>query len=55
VKVNASGWLEAVARDRGRGIFISDLTSTYNLGEIILVALTARELNFDEFKMGGLH
>jgi hypothetical protein len=25
------------------------------LKKIILVALTARELNFDEFKSGGLH
>jgi hypothetical protein len=31
VKVNALGWLEAAAWDRGRGIFISELVSMYNL------------------------
>jgi hypothetical protein len=29
--------------------------STYNLEEIILVALKARGLNFDEFKSAALH
>jgi hypothetical protein len=33
VKVNALGWLEAVAWERGRGTLISDLVSTYNLEE----------------------
>jgi hypothetical protein len=45
VKVNALGLLEVAASDKGRGILISELMSTYNLEKIILVALTARELN----------
>jgi hypothetical protein len=35
VKMKTLGWLEAVAWDRGRGILISELVSTYNLGEKI--------------------
>jgi hypothetical protein len=35
----------------GRGALISKFVFTY----IILVILTARERNFDEFKLGGLH
>jgi hypothetical protein len=35
----------------GRGALISKFVFTY----IILVILTARERNFDEFKSGGLH
>jgi hypothetical protein len=33
----------------------SELMSTYNLEKVILVALTAMELNYDEFISGGLH
>jgi hypothetical protein len=37
-----------VACDRGSGILIPELVATYNFWEIILVALTAMGLNFDE-------
>jgi hypothetical protein len=51
VKGKALEWLEAVAWERARGALISELVFTY----IILVILTARKRNFDEFKSGGLH
>jgi hypothetical protein len=54
MKANALGWLEVVAWDRGRGILIFWINGElHNLEKIIIVALTARELNFDEFKLGG--
>jgi hypothetical protein len=37
------------------GISFSLLMSAYNWETTILVALTARELNFDEFKSGELY
>jgi hypothetical protein len=56
VRVKPLGRLEAVAWwDRGRGILVFWINIDVQFGKVILVALTVKKLNFDDFKSGGLH